>query len=453
VTRTPRQQLIRALLVIVVAALAVRLGGFAVRFGSDSLQMDFASYYTAGESVRFGLSPYVNHIERTPPIWDGVNVFRHSRFLYPPLAAWLFQVVALFPYHVAKQLWMLLNLVCIGAAVWISWRRSGGESGGHRLLVLGAVVCAFHPLLTLLERGQIDGLTLLLLVSAFALDRRSRGGWAAGALIALATMLKLNCAFVVPFLALRGRWRAIAGFAAAGLLFLGLDLVVSGPAGVLDYVFEQYPRIAVHGEGGTLEMGLPRQPFVRALLAVEPGRVPLDGRQYLPAFFPFVLNASLVPSAVGGALRALLGSLGWKPSLSHKALLFLGCFTALFALRQRRLGLPFATRWGTGEPLYWAAVLIVILLCGPVTWAMNGVFLLAVVPIVLAEIPRSSDRGRATALAACIVGLALVGMPDPYGWPLLSPFGRASLDLKYVLGELLCLAGLLGLWPRARGSR
>ena len=48
-----------------------------------------------------------------PALCDGVSLFRHSRFLYPPLAAELFRLLAIVPYRVAKILFT-------GAAV-ASW--------------------------------------------------------------------------------------------------------------------------------------------------------------------------------------------------------------------------------------------------------------------------------------------------------------------------------------------
>ena len=61
----------------------------------DSLQMDFSAYYTAGEALSVGLSPYVTHVSTDPVIWDGQGRYRHSRFLYPPLVAEILSIVDL----------------------------------------------------------------------------------------------------------------------------------------------------------------------------------------------------------------------------------------------------------------------------------------------------------------------------------------------------------------------
>ena len=104
---------VKLLLYVLVTVALLRVVGFVVAFGEGSLQMDFSAFYTAGEALNAGLSPYRNHITATPPLWDGVDRYQHSRFLYPPLVATLFQPVALMDYHVAKHLWMIVSLVAL----------------------------------------------------------------------------------------------------------------------------------------------------------------------------------------------------------------------------------------------------------------------------------------------------------------------------------------------------
>ena len=84
--------------------------------------------------------------------------------------------------------------------------------------------------------------------------------------------------------------------------------------------------------------------------------------------------------------------------------------------------------------------MVLILLCAPVTWAMSAVWLLPLLAIVVGR-----ARPRNPAFVACVLGLLVVGAPDVYertAGTALEPVG----NLKYVLGELLCLGGLLGLW-------
>ena len=101
----------RGLLLVLFLVVVVRLFGFLIVFHQTVLQMDFSAFYIAGKSVSRGLSPYVNYVESDPGLWDGVNGFTHSRFLYPPLAARPFQLLASFTHcliHSETQILVVL---------------------------------------------------------------------------------------------------------------------------------------------------------------------------------------------------------------------------------------------------------------------------------------------------------------------------------------------------------
>ncbi|MBN2133662.1 MAG: DUF2029 domain-containing protein [Sedimentisphaerales bacterium] len=198
--RDSKSFFLKLLLAMIFVLSAARLVGFVTRFSRESLQMDFAVYYTAGESLNHGLSPYRNSIDHDPPIWDGVSLYQHSRYLYPPLAANLFRPLALLSYPVAKTLWMILCMACICGAILITHRvfplRNGVE-----FLSVGIIAAVFHPLLFNLERGQIDAMTLLLLTwSILALVKGTKGSCIlSGLLLSVATLLKLHCVYRCHF--------------------------------------------------------------------------------------------------------------------------------------------------------------------------------------------------------------------------------------------------------------
>ena len=97
-------------------------------FAVASLQQDLAAYWIAGKARWLGLDPYVNYCGSSvaPRLCDGVSFFRHSRFLYPPLAAELFRLLAIVPYRFAKVLFT-------GAAVasWLLTARHRGPASGR----------------------------------------------------------------------------------------------------------------------------------------------------------------------------------------------------------------------------------------------------------------------------------------------------------------------------------
>jgi hypothetical protein len=75
------------ILILFLAAFAfVRLLAYSINFGVSYLNPDFSDYYTAGEALNAGLSPYFNWVFHDPSIWDGATTYVQSGFLYPPLA-------------------------------------------------------------------------------------------------------------------------------------------------------------------------------------------------------------------------------------------------------------------------------------------------------------------------------------------------------------------------------
>jgi hypothetical protein len=442
-----RRGLLRDLLLAaVLLLLVVRLIGFVSAVGEESLQMDLSAFYTAGQAANAGLSPYVNHIHEQPPIWDGVDTYRHSRFLYPPLVARVFQPLAALPYHTAKYLWMVLSLVALGGALWIAATLAGISRTPWRLLSVGIIATAFYPLLTLLERGQTDSLTLLLLMAAVLWLGRPRAAVAAGVLLALATMLKLHCVFIVPFLLVRRQWRVLAGFAAGGAVLLLMSLAVDGYTRVSGYLTDELPRISRYGERGSGEMRLPAETLTPLRQMLATGDTVMDGHRYRVEYFTFSLNASAVRTPLGRGTWSLMRRVVPGVAPAQVSLVFLAFSLLGLLVWQRRFGRPTGPGRQAWELIYWQSVIVVILLCAPVSWVMGTVWLLPIAAIVLGECGRFRGRAHLAATVVCAAGLLLAGLPDPPESWTYWPFGGSLPDYRYVIAESVCLAGLLGLW-------
>jgi hypothetical protein len=174
---------------------------------------DFGNYYRAGAAVLAGKSPF--------------NV---PGFDYPPLLAFLAAPLALLPLEAARWIWFLGSEACLLGAAWLTWRWLGGDrvAGGAVL----AVWCLAGTVPENLVLGQVN--PLLLVLTAGALYSWDRRPGAAGALIGIATALKLwPAVLALGFLAGK-RWRALALSAAtaAALLagpWLGIRIALPGP--------------------------------------------------------------------------------------------------------------------------------------------------------------------------------------------------------------------------------
>ncbi len=148
----------------------------SIDFASHSLQMDFSAFYTAGESINHGFSPYTNNINQNPSVWDGRNITEFSRFLYPPLTATFFRGIALLPYSVAKFVWVIFILACLAGSYFlflkILRRNKTFEVNWFYVIIF---TCLFFPLLPSIERGQIDSVTLFVLYLALYLMLNKNG--------------------------------------------------------------------------------------------------------------------------------------------------------------------------------------------------------------------------------------------------------------------------------------
>ena len=413
----------RHLLALLGAAAALYLLVQTRSFCSDVLQLDLSAYVSAAEAVRFGLDPYRTHPDHLPPVWDGTSVYTHSRFLYPPLVADLFLPFTLLPYALAKWIFSALSLGALVGAVLLAWRNTRPAAAGRereRLWLLLAFLFSAYPVLTLLERGQVDALTLLLLVVAWSpAMRRSRPGLASGLLLALATLLKLNAAYFVAFWALRRWWRGVLGFGLGAAALVLLSAAIDGPSALRAYLTRELPRIARYGEEGSPAMRLPPETYARLRGDAPEGFVMRDGRLYRVEGFGFVAGSL---SIVACALGLVAWALGRRPLMD-----------------------------ATAELAYLAASLAAVLLAGPLTWTMNVVWLV-VGGVLLARTWPPARSAEKWALLALGFGLLLAWLPDQYalGFLFASPPGLG--DYKYVAGELVVLLAVSS-WIRAQPAR
>ncbi|MDH4316783.1 MAG: DUF2029 domain-containing protein [Desulfobulbaceae bacterium] len=418
---------------------SLRLITFAIAFSVESLQMDFSAFYTAGESLNYQLSPYINHIIREPRLWDGVDNYTHSRFLYPPLVAVLFQPFAAIPYIWAKSLWTLISLSALVGSLYLTYRVFPLKNKIH-LLLASCFVPLFHPLFAHVERGQIDTLTLVLLCTAFSLMHRRNTGkdfWAGG-LLALATMLKLHCIYILPFVLLKKRFQIAKGFIFSSLFLITLSLVVTSHGDTFYcYLCDHFPRISKYGEGGTPEMKLDEE-IIRNIKAELPEEMTVkDGRLYKIESFSFSSNVTLVRP-----IKYILSRAGIAASYSTVSLSLFGLAVFIFHLGQKRY-FSSGDLSEQDDLLYWHAVLIVILLCGPCSWVMNAVWLIPGIIILFSEFSHLRERKHAKSLTLVALGLFFVAIPDHHTFELLLPKGRSLVPYKYIVGELLVLSGWL----------
>jgi hypothetical protein len=142
-------------------------------------------------------------------------------FLYPPLVLRAFAWVGLVPAKVGQSLWtaaiLLMTAVCC-RRVWHDRKRLGLEEYPYPTLIVAMLFCG--PMIFAVERGQFDLLTAPLVLAGLALMRRESrlGQWTAGAVMAVAPLLKVYPGILGAGLLGLRRGRALAGFVIVGLV-------------------------------------------------------------------------------------------------------------------------------------------------------------------------------------------------------------------------------------------
>ena len=425
--------LIRVALVVIFLYSAAQLLQFAYRAATNLLLQDFSAYYTAGQALNYGQSPYLNNLSNIPPLWDGIAHFRYSRFLYPPLVAVFFQPFALLPYSIAKILWVLLTLVCLGLSLLLTSRLFPLRTPNQSLIV-GIGVCLYYPLYTHLDRGQIDLIILLLIVLSVGwIDRRTKKtDLAAGLLLAFATLLKLHCAYVLPFLLIRRKWHVFAGFLYGGLLILAASVIILGGfRSLYDYVRYQLPRISgITSPDDTL--GKANKTVLEALIANVPvDSTVQDGQIYQSSTYSSLAQVSLV--------APVYYDLAGQKIFVSRTLLSVVFFAFLFLLIwiwERKVA--HAGTSGRAEFLYWQIPFLVILLTAPLTWVMNTVWVLPFSVVLASIYPDLSKMGEKISFGIMTVGYLLLLVPENT-----LPVLNFLLLNKSIYAELTVLIGLL----------
>lgn len=428
---------VNGLLVVIFIFSAIQFGWLIFKFVREILQIDFSIYYTAAQSLNAGLSPYINHINNKPPIWDGVDVFQHSIFLYPPLAANLFQPLALLPYRFAKLIWtggsFLLVILCLAIV-----SKSLSTPRFSQLLIIGTAVALFFPLQIELERGQIDAVILFLLTSSlFLLSKRDfKKQFLSGIFFSISTLLKLHCVYLLPFLFLRKQWNVIVGYIFGGLTLIALGLLLpGGRVMTLDYINNVLPRVSKYGFEGTAAMMIDPEIIQKVKRNIPVDDTTKDGRTYLLSCFKnFEANATIV--------RPIINYLQSKGRDINQTLVSVFVFSAIFIpiFLWRKIFLNKVGISGKNDFIWWQIVFCVILLSSPLTWVMNVVWLLPSVVIVVLKYNGLTNRNQVFSIWIVMLGLFLTAIPDTGSY---SPLVHTIFTNKYIAGELLVLLGWL----------
>jgi hypothetical protein len=91
--------------------------------------IDFRGYYAAARVLMEGGNPY-DYYQVAPVLLQITGKMGNNPYYYPPWFAWLFVPIALFPFQIARGVWMAFNLAIWNISLWklsqiVSWHQKG----------------------------------------------------------------------------------------------------------------------------------------------------------------------------------------------------------------------------------------------------------------------------------------------------------------------------------------
>lgn len=149
-----------------------------------------------------------------------------SQYDYPPTLADLLVPLTFLPLSMALFVWFLINVAALLSAGFILVRILGIAAAGQTLLVFAFLVF-FRPTSYCLYFGQLSFVLMLLMIAGMSLYLREKP-YAAAALFALATAIKLiPLVVIVPLLAWKD-WKTLRAFALWIAAIAGALLAING---------------------------------------------------------------------------------------------------------------------------------------------------------------------------------------------------------------------------------
>ena len=197
---------------------------------SEHVGNDFHVFWQAGRDFATGNPLYHDYL-------PGAREFK-----YPPFAAFVFQLLAVFPLRVAAVLFSLFNLGLWTAAVYLTRdivsRTLPCRNRGPLPLVL-AVALSAQFFLDNFHHVQVNGLIFVLALLGIHAYLGGKDVRSAAYLVA-ATAIKITPIFFVAWLVVRGRRRAALAVPPLALACIVGPLLVRGPATGAAEIVEYY---------------------------------------------------------------------------------------------------------------------------------------------------------------------------------------------------------------------
>ncbi len=203
--------------------------------------VDFNCFYLWGLAARQGLNPYVTSLQ---PLADSthLDIAGMDRADYPPTFILCFESFALLRPRAAYLAWTALNVAALAGVLFILLGETSALSARSRI-VLACLGIFYFPVTFHFYWAQVQIVLLLLLVLANRWLMRGREMFA-GFALAFAGLLKVFPLYLLAYLLLKRRWRAML-YTGVGLA-IGIAVTIGflGTSAPIDFVIRLYHRVA-----------------------------------------------------------------------------------------------------------------------------------------------------------------------------------------------------------------
>ena len=237
-------------------ALVLLLGVAVLRWLGDAVQIlrdpnggfDFISYYAAALALRDNPAANIYDLHTLQMAALAHHAaYPGTRYMYPPLLAVALMPLTWLPAGVALRIWAVFNLLLWLACLMLITRllrsllvaarparvwRLDADTRLFLISIVAFLALTYDPVAAGIGLGQINVVICFLVLLALNLDRRGHPG-PAGAVLALASLIKVYPLLILGYYLLRGRWRVLrGGMIALAVLLLGMFPVL-GVQGLL----------------------------------------------------------------------------------------------------------------------------------------------------------------------------------------------------------------------------
>lgn len=353
------------------------------RFGSG----DFEHFYKAAEAMLLGTDPYSSN---------------QGGYIYPPLFAWSIQPLVWLGEFAGGRAWGLVNFVLIAGSLhlWLTivQQRLGAprDQLTRASTCLLALLLSIEPVRWVMENGQSDAITLAAFTLAlWWIDRAP--AWA-GAVLSIAVQIKHQAILPVLYLAVRGRWWSVVGFAVALPIVAALPILTLGWERWLDAMRTAYGYVFTVGSGGAP----PENTTLHPITWDKSISIPSAAARALETDAGVPMASVL--AAVGLMAMLVLG-MSWLVYAKRRLALFKGRGGVALDVRSRGLTV-----------LEWCGLLVALVVFSPQT-EMRHTFLLLGLHVVAASLLLVPRAGVPRWPLVVGVVLAQLGSRLPPGEP------------------------------------